>query len=112
MTEELSVKKGSFISCGKNNQLDQIIIIDRNVDFVTPFCTPLTYEGLIDHFFGIYNTLVELDPKVSGFPDVKKFALSAGKDAIFGELRNRNFSAVGNVLNGMAKAIHEHYEVK
>jgi hypothetical protein len=106
----MTADQGKHLKSIKSN-LDQIVIIDRSVDFITPFCTPLTYEGLIDHFFGIHNTLVELDPKISGIADVKKFPLTSGKDAIFEELRNRNFSAVGGSLNTMAKAIQEHYEV-
>lgn len=35
--------------------IDSIIIIDRLVDMVTPFCTQLTYEGLVDEVMGIKN---------------------------------------------------------
>ena len=34
-------------------QIDAIILLDRSVDFMTPLCTQLTYEGLIDEVFGI-----------------------------------------------------------
>lgn len=34
-------------------ELDQIILIDRTVDMITPFCQQLTYEGLIDEFLHI-----------------------------------------------------------
>ena len=34
-------------------KIDNLIIIDRNVDFITPLMTQLTYEGLIDENFGI-----------------------------------------------------------
>ena len=30
-----------------------MILIDRNVDMVTPMVTPLTYEGLLDEVIGI-----------------------------------------------------------
>ena len=29
-------------------EIDRLILLDRSVDLVTPFVTPLTYEGLID----------------------------------------------------------------
>lgn len=29
-------------------EIDQLIIMDRSVDMVSPFITPLTYEGVID----------------------------------------------------------------
>jgi hypothetical protein len=38
-----------------SNQVDGLIIIDRSVDWVTPMCTQLTYEGMLDEFIGIKN---------------------------------------------------------
>lgn len=35
--------------------IDSLIIVDRNVDIITPLLTQLTYEGLLDEFFGIQN---------------------------------------------------------
>lgn len=36
-------------------QIDQLILIDRSVDLITPLATQLTYDGLIDQFFTINN---------------------------------------------------------
>ncbi|KAF5104675.1 hypothetical protein DV451_000431 [Geotrichum candidum] len=33
--------------------IDQLIVIDRQVDPLTPLLTQLTYEGLIDEFYGV-----------------------------------------------------------
>ena len=38
-----------------SNQVDSLIVIDRSVDWVTPMCTQLTYEGMLDEFVGISN---------------------------------------------------------
>lgn len=35
---------------------DTLMIIDRTVDLVTPVVTQLTYEGLIDEFYGIKHS--------------------------------------------------------
>jgi len=35
--------------------IDKLVIIDREVDFVTPLMTQLTYEGLIDETYNITN---------------------------------------------------------
>lgn len=32
-----------------------MVILDRQVDLVTPLCTQLTYEGLVDEVIGIKN---------------------------------------------------------
>lgn len=37
--------------------IDAMIVIDRTVDMVTPLCTQLTYEGLVDEIIGIKNCL-------------------------------------------------------
>jgi hypothetical protein len=37
-------------------EIDSLILIDRDVDMVTPCCTQLTYEGLVDETFGIQNS--------------------------------------------------------
>lgn len=35
--------------------VDGLIIVDRSVDWVTPMCTQLTYQGMIDEYIGIKN---------------------------------------------------------
>jgi len=52
----------------KTPEIDSLIIIDRQVDMVTPMCTQLTYEGLIDEIFGVHNSYVDLDPDIIGPP--------------------------------------------
>lgn len=41
-------------------QFDSLIIIDRTVDLTTPVVTQLTYEGLIDEFYGIKQSKLQL----------------------------------------------------
>ena len=42
---------------GQSQSIESLIIIDREVDFITPLLTQLTYEGLIDEKFGVKNSL-------------------------------------------------------
>ena len=37
-------------------QIDSLLILDRNVDLLSPLLSQLTYEGLIDEIFGINNS--------------------------------------------------------
>lgn len=114
-----------------SNHIDQFIIIDRNVDLVTPLCTELTYEGLIDETIGIKHCFVELDaslvnpaqPTAKGTPPSvpstpvnttaptkkKKYVLNSS-DKLFSQLRDQNFAVVGGMLNKIAKRINENYE--
>jgi hypothetical protein len=52
----------------KSPEIDTLILIDRQVDMVTPMCTQLTYEGLIDETFNIHTGYVDLDPEMIGPP--------------------------------------------
>ena len=46
-------------------QIDNLFILDRTVDMLTPMLTQLTYEGLIDEIFGINNSkLIHVNEKV------------------------------------------------
>ncbi|KAI1320180.1 hypothetical protein EDD11_001784 [Mortierella claussenii] len=110
-----------------SQNIDSLIIIDRSVDMVTPLCTQLTYEGLIDEIFHIKNSFVEVDAalasaapppgagagaRASGSATVtgkKKVPLNGG-DKLFGELRDLNFAVVGGLLNKVAKRINADYE--
>ncbi|KAG0228443.1 hypothetical protein BGW41_003421 [Actinomortierella wolfii] len=108
-----------------SQNIDSLIIIDRNVDLVTPLCTQLTYEGLIDELFHIKNSFVEVDASLATPQSVqaknaatgaagatgkkKKVPLNNG-DKLYSELRDLNFSVVGGLLNKVAKRINADYE--
>ncbi|OAD71468.1 hypothetical protein PHYBLDRAFT_34391 [Phycomyces blakesleeanus NRRL 1555(-)] len=118
-----------------SNHIDQFIIIDRNADIITPLCTELTYEGLIDETMGINHTFVELDAALvnpaqptttkagtsagpttpggataGGQPGKKKKYVLNSSDKLFNQLRDQNFAVVGGMLNKIAKRINENYE--
>lgn len=98
--------------------ISQLFLIDRTADPVTPITTMLTYEGLVDEFFGINHSFVELpydlfvdnnekpDPNA---PKFKKIVLNSN-DRIFRDIRDVNFSQVGPILNAKAKYINEYYK--
>eukprot|EP00635_Sarcinochrysidales_sp_CCMP3193_P004806 CAMPEP_0118898104 /NCGR_PEP_ID=MMETSP1166-20130328/5229_1 /TAXON_ID=1104430 /ORGANISM="Chrysoreinhardia sp, Strain CCMP3193" /LENGTH=812 /DNA_ID=CAMNT_0006837187 /DNA_START=39 /DNA_END=2474 /DNA_ORIENTATION=- len=50
----------------EHSDIETLVVIDREVDMVTPLITPLTYEGLIDELFpgGIKNAAVKVPPSV------------------------------------------------
>ncbi|ETW18768.1 hypothetical protein PFFVO_02663 [Plasmodium falciparum Vietnam Oak-Knoll (FVO)] len=59
LLEKIGISNFNFL-LNVCDHIDSCIIIDRRVDMITPFCTPFTYEGLIDHFFGIDNLQIEI----------------------------------------------------
>jgi hypothetical protein len=102
------------------SEIDALLLIDRTIDLVTPMCTQLTYEGLIDEIFGINNATLDLpeeklvDPKTLNKEKIKpgakkKIALNSD-DKIFHEIRDLNLRAVSPFLNKKAKAIEQYYK--
>ena len=116
--------------------IDSLIIIDRAVDYATPLCTQLTYEGLVDEVVGINNGHVEVDPalltgqaqaagvgggqphasgsgtplQMTTTPKKRKHRLDASTDLLFAEIRNLNFAVVGDRLHRAAKRLNQDYE--
>ena len=44
--------EGNIKEVNLPSEIDRLILLDRSVDLITPFVTPLTYEGLIDEVGG------------------------------------------------------------
>ncbi|CAI0650728.1 unnamed protein product [Colletotrichum noveboracense] len=93
---------------------ESVIIIDREVDFVTPLLTQLTYEGLIDEVFGIQNNQAEVDTTVVGAPSQSSTASAQARkrkiqldssDKLYEQLRDTNFAIVGSLLNKVARRL-------
>ncbi|GFZ50066.1 hypothetical protein JCM24511_07819 [Saitozyma sp. JCM 24511] len=108
-----------------SEHLDGLIIIDRSVDWVTPMCTQLTYEGMLDEYIGIRNSHIEVDPGLldpqqastpssTALPSTpiakkRKHHLSAQKDRLLGEIRDLNFAIVGSRLSKLARRLEGDY---
>ncbi|KAI9353386.1 Sec1-like protein [Zopfochytrium polystomum] len=98
------------------SDLDSVIIVDRTVDLISPMCSQLTYEGLIDDIYGIKSTFVELESSIVGPPPnapannrPRKIPLN-GTERLYAQLRDLNFAVVGSVLNQNARRIQEEIE--
>ncbi|CRL07306.1 CLUMA_CG020285, isoform A [Clunio marinus] len=97
--------------------IDQLIILDRSIDILSALATQLTYEGLIDEFYGINNTTVSFPAEKFASPseDInfsrvatsseKKQIMLNSREELYVELRDKNFNAVGRVLSRLAKFI-------
>uniref|UniRef100_A0A1A9WFR0 Vacuolar protein sorting-associated protein 33A n=1 Tax=Glossina brevipalpis TaxID=37001 RepID=A0A1A9WFR0_9MUSC len=101
---------------GEKGIIDQIILFDRSIDFLSAFATQLTYEGLIDEFYGIrHNQLTlpaelfanrsENDASPAHLTAEKKTIILNSGEKLYGELRNKNFNEVGRILARNAKEI-------
>ncbi|KTW30756.1 hypothetical protein T552_00468 [Pneumocystis carinii B80] len=108
--------------------IDSLIIVDRELDFITPLMTQLTYEGLIDEIYGIKNSYAEVSATLfsdlniqnsnnvsvsSGITDEsfkRKKILLNSSDKIFNAIRDNNFATISSHLNKIAKQLFNDYE--
>ncbi|KAL8990613.1 MAG: hypothetical protein Q9177_000763, partial [Variospora cf. flavescens] len=108
-----------------SSTIESLIIIDREVDMVTPLLTQLTYEGLIDEIFGIKNNQAEIETSIigqapgqqpksqSGAPQqqsLKRKIQLDSSDKLYAQLRDANFAIVGPLLNKVARRLAGEYE--
>ncbi|KAI1820227.1 Sec1-like protein [Xylaria intraflava] len=123
-----SADQANKIGLRPSNSIESVIIIDREVDFVTPLLTQLTYEGLIDEVWGIQNSQADVDSTIVGAPPPpppsqggstvpnpspasrkRKIQLDSS-DKLYASLRDTNFAIVGNLLNKVARRLQSDYE--
>ncbi|THF97658.1 hypothetical protein TEA_029427 [Camellia sinensis var. sinensis] len=81
------------------------------VDMVTPMCSQLTYEGLLDEFLRVNNGAVELDSSIMGAQqEGKKIKVPLNSsDKLFKEIRDLNFEVVVQVLRQKATSMKQDY---
>lgn len=101
--------------------IENLIIIDREIDFLTVLSTQLTYEGLIDENFTISNNQTEVDSSILGGapapPQQQNGATQAptaatkrklqldSTDKLYPSLRDANFATIGPALNRTARRL-------
>ena len=99
-----------------------MVMIDRQVDLVTPMLTPLTYEGLLDDSFGIDTGFLTVpveainpneDEKETGEkkdvhnPSEKVVISVHGSDKLYAQVRNQHVEVFGGFLQNQAMALKE-----
>ncbi|GBG29626.1 Vacuolar protein sorting-associated protein 33A [Hondaea fermentalgiana] len=133
-TKRVAAQEGSSIG-----QIDTLLLIDRNLDLVTPMCTALTYESIIDKLMGIRNGHVMLDADLidpataansaaAARPGARQQQLSGtagggggrrpaklsmslnSADRIYREIRDMNVDVVMVFLNKRAREMHDRWQ--
>ncbi|KAK7279613.1 hypothetical protein RJT34_24668 [Clitoria ternatea] len=92
-------------------EINTLILLDREVDMVTPLCSQLTYEGLLDEFLHINNGSIELDASIMGLQqEGKKTKVPLNSsDKLFKEIRDLNFEVVVQILRQKATSMKQDY---
>uniref|UniRef100_A0A5B7BPV3 Vacuolar protein-sorting-associated protein 33 n=1 Tax=Davidia involucrata TaxID=16924 RepID=A0A5B7BPV3_DAVIN len=92
-------------------EINTLILLDREVDMITPMCSQLTYEGLLDELLRVNNGAVELDASIMGVQqEGKKMKVPLNSsDKLFKEIRDLNFEVVVQVLRQKATSMKQDY---
>nr|XP_046251888.1 vacuolar protein sorting-associated protein 33B [Scatophagus argus]XP_046251899.1 vacuolar protein sorting-associated protein 33B [Scatophagus argus] len=90
-------------------EIGKVFLIDRDVDFVSPLCSQVVYEGLVDDIFRIKCGCVEFGPDVTSSDKSLKVMLNS-QDKVFGEIRNEHFSNVFGFLSQKARNLQTAYD--
>ncbi|XP_075711377.1 vacuolar protein sorting-associated protein 33B [Rhinoderma darwinii] len=89
--------------------LGLVFMIDRDVDYITPLCSQVVYEGLVDDIFQIKCGSVEFGPEVTSSDKSVKILLNS-QDKVFGQIRNEHFSNVFSFLSQKARNLQTQYD--
>ena len=65
-------EKEGFLSDKNNDEILACFFIDRSVDYITPFCTELTYEALLHQFFNINFLKIKVKNEIAKIKREKK----------------------------------------
>uniref|UniRef100_A0A8D3DVE4 VPS33B late endosome and lysosome associated n=1 Tax=Scophthalmus maximus TaxID=52904 RepID=A0A8D3DVE4_SCOMX len=90
-------------------EIGKVFLIDRDVDYVTPLCSQVVYEGLVDDIFRIKCGCVEFGTDVTSSDKRVKVMLNS-QDKVFDEIRNEHFSNVFGFLSQKAKNLQTAYD--
>ncbi|KAF4044330.1 Sec1 family [Phytophthora infestans] len=101
-------------------EIDTVVLMDRNVDLVTPMCSPMTYEGLLDEILGITHGFITVDAELIADDDGPNSGSSNrpaqvsvplnSNDKLYAEVRDYHVERLGMNLQQQAREIRERYD--
>ncbi|KAF4045485.1 Sec1 family [Phytophthora infestans] len=101
-------------------EIDTVVLMDRNVDLVTPMCSPMTYEGLLDEILGITHGFITVDAELIADDDGPNLGSSNrpaqvsvplnSNDKLYAEVRDYHVERLGMNLQQQAREIRERYD--
>lgn len=81
----------------EGHQISELIMIDRSVDLVTPLCSQMTYEGMLDDVLRIRNGFIEVRKELTGRSTDTKVLVNS-TDPVYGLIRGQLFGRVPRIL--------------
>ena len=95
--------------------ISALLLVDRNIDVITPLLTPSTYEGLIDELFGIKFSILDITNDMletrdgNGGGSGKRKLLLSSNDLLYRDIRSLPTNQLGRFLHRRAQAVKDTY---
>lgn len=86
----------------------ELIIFDRQTDLVTPLCSQLTYEGVLDDVVRIQSGYIHISKKITGKDQDTKVVVNS-KDPVFSVIRSLHFTSVPRTLAAITNGLRTTY---
>lgn len=88
--------------------ISEMIIFDRQNDLITPLCSQLTYEGILDDEVHIRSGYIHLKKEITGKDQDSKVVVNSN-DPVFAVIRSLHFSTVPQTLSAITKGLRSTY---
>ena len=99
--DEENIKNDS----NKNDEILACVLLDRSVDFITPFATQFNYEGIIDDIFNIELNSIEVDSTIIDNPEKKNKTIYLDeRDPFYYMIKDYNFNKIRIFLPNRLKS--------
>ncbi len=85
-------------------QVQTVVLFDRSVDLITPFCSQMCYEGLIDEYFNIEGGRMKIPKSGDADNSARQFehiSISTKDDMIIERIRAMHFTKVFQEIKGI-----------
>ena len=93
----------------KNDEILACVLLDRSVDFITPFASQFNYAGIIDDIFNIELNSIEVDSIIIDTPENKKKIIYLDqRDPFYYMIKDYNFNKIRIFL---PKRLKTHSEI-
>ena len=94
-----------------NLEILSCIMIDRNIDFITPFATQFNYEGIIDDFFNIDLNSITVDSSIIENKENKNQIIFLDeRDHLYYMIKDYNFNKIRTFLPKRLKSHSKIFE--
>ncbi len=91
-------------------EFSHLVLMDRDVDFISCLLSPVTYEALLDEVFGINLGIIDFASATGQVKpaslQIEKLELSS-RDKIFEQIRSQHFSNIFSFLSHHARQIRQ-----